>query len=310
MSGSETNDVFGLGLDSGGTKTRWALSRADGSLVADGYVAGLTALQLATSDGRTHIAAAMADLAKQVLPLGVPTRVCAGVTGLDSRDERLCSAIALPLGIDSAMVDVHSDIEIAYRDLFAPTQGYVVYAGTGSIAAYIDEAGRLHRAGGRGVYLDDAGGGFWIAREALRHVWRAEDERPGNWETSPMARAMFKHIGGSDWSLSRQFFYQSERGDVGQLARAVAETVEVDAVARDIICRAGDELARLGNAMIARFGLRPIALAGGAAGMHPLIETRMRQHLPADVAMTVRIAEAHLAASRIAARAAVTNNLT
>ena len=299
---SERNDSLGLGLDAGGTKTRWALSRPDGGLVAEGFVAGLTALQVNTGDGRAHIKHTMTDLAAQVAPYGGANRVCAGVTGLDARDEKLCRAIAEPLGINSEAVTVHSDIEIAYRDLFSPGEGYVIYAGTGSIAAYIDTAGTLHRAGGRGVYLDDAGGGFWIVREALRHIWRLEDELPGQWQQSPMAVAIFERIGGSEWSFSRQFFYTSDRGEIGQVATAVASTVDSDPFARAIIEQAGIELARLGNAMIRRFGLRPLALAGGAARMHPLIESRLREQLPQGAELTVRVAEAHVAASRIAAR--------
>jgi N-acetylglucosamine kinase-like BadF-type ATPase len=297
-----TGASLGLGLDAGGTKTRWALSRPDGGLVAEGFVAGLTALQVNTGDGRAHIKHTMTDLAAQVAAYGGAKRVCAGVTGLDSRDEQLCSAIAGPLGISGEDVTVHSDIEIAYRDLFPPGEGYVIYAGTGSIAAYIDPAGTLHRAGGRGVYLDDAGGGFWIVREALRHIWRLEDEQPGRWQQSPMAVAIFERIGGSDWSFTRQFFYTSDRGEIGQLATAVAATVDGDPFARTIIEQAGVELARLGNAMIRRFGLRPLALAGGAARMHPLIESTLRKQLTHSAELTVRIAEAHLAAARIAAR--------
>lgn len=302
MTATVDNIPLGLGLDAGGTKTRWALSTATGELVAEGHVAGLTALQLGSSDGRSHIRATMHELARQVLAVGQPARVCAGVTGLDSRDEQLCAAIAAPLGINSDDVTVHSDVEIVCRDLFAPGEGYVVYAGTGSIAAFVDEGGVFHRAGGRGVHLDDAGGGFWMAREALRHIWRREDEAPGAWQQSPLAVAVFGRIGGSDWAHSRQFFYSRERGEIGQLAMAVAETVDTDPVARRIVMAAGVELARLGNALLGRFGDRPIALAGGAARLHPLIEAHLRAAIPQHIALTVRTAEAHIAASRIAAR--------
>jgi hypothetical protein len=54
--------------------------------------------------------------------------------------------------------------------------------------------------------------------------------------------------------------------------------------------------------MIRRFGLRPLALAGGAARMHPMIESTLREQLPQGAELTVRVAEAHVAASRIAAR--------
>jgi glucosamine kinase len=297
-----TAPMLGLGLDAGGTQTRWAVADSNGNVVADGSVAGITALQLNTNDGREHIRQALADIASAATPLGKIERVCAGVTGLDERDERICQLIGEALGIEAAFVSVRSDIDIAYRDLFKPGEGYVVYAGTGSIAAFIDEANVFHRAGGRGVLLDDGGGGFWIAREALRHIWRLEDERPGAWRDSPMAVEMFKHIGGSDWSFSRQFFYGRERGDIGKLALAVAASANDDAVARTILCAAGSELARLGNAMISRFGVRPIALAGRAALLHSSIEETMRAALPVAANLKVRVSEAHLAAARIAAQ--------
>lgn len=297
-----TTSTLGLGLDAGGTQTRWALADGKGNIVADGAVAGITALQLNTNDGRLHIQQALADIAKVVASFGKPHAVCAGVTGLDERDERLCQLIAASLDIAATVVSVRSDIDIAYHDLFKPGEGYVVYAGTGSIAAYIDEANVFHRAGGRGVLLDDGGGGFWIAREALRHIWRLEDERPGAWQDSPMAVEMFKHIGGSEWSFSRQFFYGRDRGDIGKLAIAVAASANDDAVARNILCQAGSELARLGNAMISRFGVRPIALAGRAALLHSSIEDTMRAALPTQAQLKVRVSEAHLAAARIAAK--------
>ncbi len=302
VTSSKPAPVLGLGLDAGGTQTRWALAEPGGRIIADGAVDGFTALQLGSIDGRARIRETVAAIANAVLPHGKPAHICAGVTGLDAREESLCALIAEPFGITSDAVSVRSDIEIAYRDLFAPGEGYVVYAGTGSIAAYIDEDENFHRAGGRGVFLDDAGGGFWIAREALRHIWRLEDERPDSWQDSPMAIEIFNCIGGSDWSFSRQFFYGSERGEIGKLALAVAATADTDEAARTILCEAGIELARLGGAMIARFGLRPIALAGRASLLHPMIEENMRATLPKTSRLTLRVSEAHVAAAGIAAK--------
>jgi N-acetylglucosamine kinase-like BadF-type ATPase len=151
------------------------------------------------------------------------------------------------------------------------------------------------------VVLDDGGGGFWIAREALRHIWRIEDEQPGAWRDSPMARAVFDHIGGSDWALSRQFIYGQERGAVGQLALAVAASADADPAAAAILRMAGRELARLARALIGRYGARPVALSGRAAGLHPLIAASMRDVLPVNVPLRVASNDAHLAAARAAA---------
>jgi N-acetylglucosamine kinase-like BadF-type ATPase len=178
-----------------------------------------------------------------------------------------------------------------------------VYAGTGSAAVFVDAKGEVHRAGGRGTAIDDAGGGYWIAREALRAVWRAEDERPGSWHESPLAAELFALVGGSDYSFTRRHVYEGTRGDVGRLALAVASAADRDETAAAILRAAGAELARLARALIGRYGRRPVALSGRAAAMHPLIEEAARAALP-GVDVTLRPCRGHHAAAHLAARSA------
>jgi N-acetylglucosamine kinase-like BadF-type ATPase len=291
---------LGLGIDAGGTQTRWALADAAGAIVAEGSVAGMSATQMGSTAGRDAVRGIFAMLATQVLAAGQPVRVCAGLTGFDGVSTQAAQMLAEVLKIAPAVVSMRNDVEIAYLDSFAPGEGYLVYAGTGSIAAWIDADGQFHRAGGRGVTLDDGGGGFWIAREAMRHIWRLEDEDPGVWQQSAMARAVFAQVGGSDWSLSRQFIYGQDRGAIGQLALAVAASADADPVARNILERAGSELARIALALVGRYGARPIALGGRAAHLHPLIAQSMRAALPTDLSLAQRHTLAHHAAARIA----------
>lgn len=296
----------GLGIDAGGSRTRWALARADGSIMADGEVAGFSALQMASPEGQRHLRTTLAVLCQAVTQFGHPLRVRAGVTGFatgtDGDGDRLAQWLADLLGLGMGAIQLSNDMEIAYLDNFAPGAGYLVYAGTGSIAAWIDEAGQLQRAGGRGVLLDDGGGGYWIAREALRQIWRAEDEAPGSWTGSPLAAAVFAQVGGSDWVASRQFMYGQERGQIGQLALAVAAAADADPAALEILQRAGAELARLALALVARYGARPVVLAGRASSLHPAIMAAMRAGLPDSISLQQRITQAHHAAARIAAR--------
>ena len=299
---AEAGRGLALGIDAGGTRTRWALARASGAIVAEGQVAGLSALQMSSAAGRHTVHASFSELARAVLAQGRPVRVRAGLTGFGGDGEQLQRWLAELLGIAPRAVVLCNDIEIAYLANFTPGQGYLVYAGTGSIGAWIDDAGVFHRAGGRGVMLDDGGGGFWIAREALRHVWRNEDEEPGRWRSSPLARAVFAHVGGDDWSVSRQFIYGQERGEVGKLALAVAASAAEDPAAAAILRQAGAELARLALALTARFGPRPVVLAGRAASLHPSIFEAMRAAVPAAISLTQTVGDAHHAAARIAAR--------
>jgi glucosamine kinase len=297
---------LGLGIDAGGTQTRWALAQADGSVVSEGSVGGLSALLMNSPDGRRQMEATLAQLAAAVLAEGTPHRVYAGVTGLDESESTLAPLIAKPFGLNANAVKLSNDVELAFLDVFSPGEGYLVYAGTGSISAFIDADGTFHRAGGRGVILDDGGGGFWIAREALRHIWRNEDEQPGAWRESLLARKVFEHVGGADWSFTRKFIYQGERGVVGKLALAVAAAADEDPVAHRILQSAGQELARLAQAMINRFGPRKVALAGRVALLHPIIAQTMQKRLPAETSFAVNVSDAHHAAARIAAKTRLT----
>jgi N-acetylglucosamine kinase-like BadF-type ATPase len=293
---------LGLGIDAGGTQTRWALARPDGTVVASAHVAGASALQMASSAGRELLHATFAALAQEVLAHGRPASICAGLTGFGGDSAVLTGWLGELLGVAPRAISLRNDIEIAYLDSFAPGAGYLVYAGTGSIAAFIDTDGTFHRAGGHGVMLDDGGGGFWIAREAMRRIWRREDETPGAWRDAPMAQAVFEHVGGSDWSFSRQFIYTRERGEIGRLALAVAASADADPDALAILQAAGRELARLAAALAGRFGVRPVVLAGRAASLHPAIAASMRAALPDTLPLQQKDAQPHFAAARLATR--------
>lgn len=295
---------FALGIDMGGSQTRWTLLDCTGQLQAEGHTQGATALRLHESDSQTSLRHIFTEIA-QTLPPSLDTAglwVRAGLTGLVGSEHQSLAQdlVATVFKTDVQQVKVHNDIEIAYYSAFEAGEGYLIYAGTGSIGAYIDTQGQLHRVGGHGYILDDAGGGYWIAREALKHIWRQEDEQPGSWQTSALAQAVFAHIGGHDWQSSRQFLYQGSRGDVGRLAIAVAASADRDAQALAILHSAGKELARLAQLLSQRFGTKPLALAGRVRELHPMISDSLRQHLPAEARLHISANTAQHAAAQLA----------
>jgi N-acetylglucosamine kinase-like BadF-type ATPase len=299
----------GLGLDAGGTQTRWALAGPDGGLRGEGRVAPISGLQLESAAGRDAVAAALRDIAAAIAPLGGAGRVVAGITGFEAAQTPLLRDLAAAaLGTPAATVQALTDIELVCRSAFAPGAGVVLVAGTGSIAAFVDAQGRMHRAGGRGAVIDDAGGGHWIARRALQAIWRAEDAEPGAWRHSPLARQVFDHIGGSDWAQTRRWVYSgpgAERGEMGRLALAVAAaaTADEDPAALALLQAAGTELARLALAMQQRFGTLPLALAGRVFDLHRIVEHGLRAALPSATDVRRLSLAAHHAAARMAASA-------
>ena len=260
-------------------------------------------MQMHTDTGRSAVQARLAELANQLLPFthecGIRALV-AGVSGVGAGNPNLAEMLSKSFNVPRESVSVVSDIEIAYHAAFSPGEGYLIYAGTGSIAAYIDGAGALHRAGGRGVQLDDAGGGYWIAREALRRIWRREDTAPNAWRESPLARSLFEKVGGDSSIYAARFLAEHDRGEVGLLAIEVAQCADIDSMAAEILTDAGTELVRLANAMLHRYGSRKIAVGGRVAYLHPSIEAAMRHSLPKDITMKFQTLDAHHAAARLA----------
>ncbi len=288
---------LGLGIDVGGTGTRWALACGE-RLLAQGREPAFSTLQLADAEGLAVVDGLLQRVANQVrahwaAPASAGSRVHiavrAGVTGCDdAAAATLATSLvrafaAQGIGAAPSAVLVRNDIEMLCRSAFALGAGLVLVAGTGSIAACVDGQGEFHRAGGRGVLIDDAGGGHWIAVQALREVWRAEDASPGVWQGSAMAQALFARLGGSDWAHTRTVVTTATRGQIGELALAVAEAARAgDAQATSLLHRAGQELARPVLALWSRQGQRPVALAGRVFDLGPQVEAGLRAALPAD----------------------------
>jgi glucosamine kinase len=233
-------DTLHLGLDAGGTATRWALFDGRGRWRAGGQAPALSGLMLADAAGRATLQAALHALQAALQPHGRPASVWAGATGVDAAQApALAAALAEALQLPAPAAHAASDIELACRHAFAPGQGVVLIAGTGAIAAHLAADGTLQRAGGRGALIDDAGGGHWIACQALKQVWRAEDHEPGAWRRSPLAKALFEALGGSDWAQTRAFVYGASRGELGRLAQVVAAVADRDAQALALLQAAG-----------------------------------------------------------------------
>ena len=288
---------IGLGLDAGGSATRWTLCDEAGTLIAMGEVPSISG-HLFSAAETARLDAATTALGQALAGYPRPDDVVAGITGLSSGTPAAAIAahvIGQAIGIPASAVRVRDDTWIAFHAAFARGEGHMVYSGTGSIGVHVRKDATTVRVGGRGMLIDDAGSGFWIGREALNLVWRHRDAEP-EW-TSPLAAALDAVIGGSDWNAARTYVYGGGRTAVAILARAVAAADDADACS--ILSCAGRELARLGQALASIAGEKPVALIGRAAGLHPIILASMRASAP-NLAIARRDPDPALAAARLA----------
>jgi glucosamine kinase len=302
--GGESGMSLGLGVDAGGTATRWRLADPDGRTFAEGSAEPLSG-HLFSIAAQERAQGIIQAIASQVAACGHPRGIVAGITGLDREAPAetlmrrfFAEAFALP----QERVFVAEDMWITYLSHFGLGEGILVYSGTGSIGYFLTPDKEALRVGGRGNLIDDAGSGFWIAREALKLVLRREEESPGTGWAQPLGRALAESIGGTAWDTVRTFVYGGDRGRIGSLGRAVADAARRDDPdAIRILDEAGRELARLAGTLMKRVGRRPVALVGGAARLHPIVAEAFARALPRDTSVLTTEIDAALTAARLAA---------
>jgi glucosamine kinase len=286
-----------LGLDVGGSSTRWTLIDDYGHVNASGQSVGFSA----GSSIVDVIASASKVFAEIKQHFDVVQSVAAGITGLSRGSETAASLARMLADVFSTSdVSVMSDIELQCRSHFAPGRGILVYSGTGSIAGHMSSGGRLSTSGGRGVNIDDAGGAYWIATAGLRTILRLEDRSPSAGWSTPMGLSYAMMLGGSEWGHIKTVLASKSRGEFALLARCVADAGRKgDPLALGILRQAGSELALLADMLIDRVGMQPIILTGRASELHSEILMGMREALP-DIQVVQKFAEASAAAARIA----------
>ena len=107
-----TDIAFGLGIDAGGTATRWHLVDRGGATLATGAAAPMTG-HVYTLEARSHARATLSEIAKTVRANADPTHILAGITGLDEGAEAAIfytRAFAEVFALPPAHVRIENDI--------------------------------------------------------------------------------------------------------------------------------------------------------------------------------------------------------
>jgi N-acetylglucosamine kinase-like BadF-type ATPase len=246
----------------------------------------------------------MRRIADDLAALGLAAdRIAVGLTGFGpSASDHLRALLSGILGTAPERIDAMDDMALAYLGRYAPGEGHLISAGTGSFGIHIARDGARVRVGGRGTLIDDGGSGAWIALQALDRIYRAEDASGSFAAVAGLADEIFTDVGGRDWEAVRQFVYGGDRGRIGTLALAVARAASnEDETAIAILQQAGRELARLAHALLQRVGALPLTFVGGVLSLHPAIQREVSLSLNGE---QVEFAQSDLAAAaaRIAAQ--------
>jgi N-acetylglucosamine kinase-like BadF-type ATPase len=254
-----------LGIDAGGTKTMCLLAGEDGTVIGEARGGGAN-LQAAGELEVEKVLHHVMDAAIGGRDIR-PAAICLGIAGVDRpSDAAAVHSIMRRIGFKAQIVVVN-DALVALVAGAGDASGVVVVAGTGSIAYGRDGQGHAARAGGWGYLLGDEGGGFWIGRAALTAVVRQFDGRGPVTRLTPM---ILEHLDlSTPKELIHEIYYRDvHRHTIAGIAGLVQRAMdERDAIAAEILTRAGAELASAAGSVINRLEMRgdtfPIVVGGG-----------------------------------------------
>ncbi len=256
-----------LGIDGGGSHTRAWLADEAGTCLGVGSAPGSNPVDpsIGLSGARAAIEAAVEKaFANAGLELRPTEAAFLGIAGVwEERVEETLAGVFAGLALaPENRTGIGHDLLIAHEGALAGGAGIVVIAGTGSSCYARNADGDTVRTGGHGWFVDDAGSGFALGRDALAAVARAGDGRAP--ETS-LTVALTDRLGAE--GLRTLIRTGVPRRDVAALATTVIEQAEVgDAVAATILDRGAEEVALLVRAAATRIPLPspcPVALCGG-----------------------------------------------
>ena len=276
-----------LGLDIGGSKTH-AISRRPGADDLEIFTGTANLASVGEAEAGRQLDLVFAQLAERA-PGQPVTAICAGAAGVDTpeTESRLLELIAdrAPQARLRIVHDTHLILAAASLET-----GLVVISGTGSAAYGRDATGRSTRAGGWGYLLGDEGGGYSIARAAVRHALRLADQGlPADRLSQQMAAECGQQRPGQ---LLDHFYANPERRYWAGRARVVFALADAgDLAAITIVTAAAHELAELIRTVAIALGSvpGPVVLAGGVLVHQPRLQRAVAEALAVDGLRDLRV---------------------
>ena len=300
-----------LGVDGGGTKTRFALLDSQGRVLAEAErgttyhpQVGLEGVRAILASGVEQVLgeAGLSAAAIRFAFFGLPAY------GEDRQaTSRLHAIPAAVLGHERYACD--NDMVCGWAGSLAGEDGINVISGTGSMT-YGERAGVGRRVGGWGELFGDEGSAYWIAMQGLNIYSRMSD---GRLPKGALHALINEKLGlGDDLDLCAHVYGANAktRGELAQFCPLIARAAESgDEAACGIFHRAGQELALIAGALRRKLGYEhnetvKLSYSGGAFAAGELLLAPFRQSLDGTGAYTFcrPLHEPHIGAALYAAK--------
>lgn len=263
-----------LGVDGGGTKTRFLLIDETGKVLASHL------------EGPAYYLEIGLDGLRDMLRRGIGQTLREG----NVREEALSHAfLGLPAyGEDSSLLpdlddapahalphrrySCDNDMVCGWAGALAGADGINIVSGTGSIA-YGEFAGHNARAGGWGELFSDEGSSYWLAREGLQLFARMSDGRSPRGPLYGHVRRQFSLESDLDLCAAIYGKLAAQRSQFAQLSRLViAAAKDGDRAALDLLESGARELADIVDAVRRQLPIpaeAPVPVSGSGGMFQP-----------------------------------------
>jgi glucosamine kinase len=280
-----------LGIDGGASATKWSLVDDSGNQIVSGKSDPI--------DGHVFDPNSKARLLEFAREIRVkitetPAAIYAGIAG--AAEVRLANtgiaAIFKEVFPDSR-IEVEIDVALGYRAAFENISGIYIYAGTGSIAVYLDKDGRIRTVGGWGYLLGDEGAGYWIGIRAIQELLLSIERG----EKSELEVLLKGRVATVDFESIKAFVYGQPRSAVAAIAHDLINLSQSRS-AEKILDEASQHLVDLikRTELASGFSDAPIVFGGGIA--QPAMLERIERKLGRKI--EIGTGDLAIAAARLA----------
>jgi len=173
------HNMFFIGIDGGGTKTKFALYDENGKMLADSLHDTADHWQYGSEKLKRVLEAGVNSVLGQAdVNFDDIAAIGFGMAGFgeDKNKDKESSDICRKFFKDIPLA-IENDVHVAYVGAFGYEPGIHVVAGTGSMAFGMDDKGNTARCGGWGHEIGDEGSGYWLGKKTMEIFTKQADSR-------------------------------------------------------------------------------------------------------------------------------------
>ncbi|WP_373214971.1 N-acetylmuramic acid 6-phosphate etherase [Ruminococcus sp. 5_1_39BFAA] len=274
---SQKREAYLLAIDGGGTKTAVLVSSLEGKILHRILGGPLNC----NGSTRGHVSETLKVIFEELRAMGFNPELCTGVglgvAGISNIDNKTFLTSEFRKAGFMCQLGFWGDQDTALVANFGLQKpGILLISGTGSNCVGRNKDGNFVRAGGFGSLIDDAGGAYSIACDALNAICRGED---GRGPETDLKNHILDVLGLSDIRELIQYIYDGKRTkeEIAGLSVTVAKAAEEgDACAVSIINHAAEQLALLVNTVRLRLECQAqVAFSGSVLLNNEMLRNRV-----------------------------------